>query len=61
MRYAVTLRGRATETHRHGTVSTVFVEAETGDEAAAAAFKPYHIVSGVEPAPAPEAKKKARA
>jgi hypothetical protein len=59
MRYAVTLRGRATETHRHGTVETVFVEAETGDEAAAAAFKPFHIISGVEPAP--EAKKKARA
>jgi hypothetical protein len=59
MRYAVTLRGRATELHRHGTTEVVFVEAESGDEAADKAFKPYHIVSGVEPAP--EAKKKARA
>ena len=51
MRYAVTLRGRPTETERRGTVEVVYVEAESGDEAAAAAFKPYHIVSGVEPAP----------
>ena len=58
MRYAVTLRGRRSAEYPLGKVETVIVDAESGDEAAAAAFQPYMIVAGVEPAP-PRAKKAA--
>lgn len=51
MRYEVTLRGPRTDEHRAGIVETVTVEAESGDEAAAAAFCPYRIVVGVHPKP----------
>lgn len=47
MRYAVTLRGGM------GTEERV-VEAATGDEAAAKAYKPGCFVIGVHPAPADE-------
>lgn len=45
MRYEVTLRGR------RGESEVVTVEAESGDDAAAKAFKPYTIVVSVQPAP----------
>jgi hypothetical protein len=45
MRYEVTLRGPRGETE------TVCVEADGGDDAAAKAFKAYHIVTSVQPAP----------
>lgn len=51
MRYAVTLRGPRSTEHPHGSSETVIVEAESGDEATDKAFKPHHIISGVEPAP----------
>jgi hypothetical protein len=41
----VTLRGP------RGASEIVHVEAESGDDAAAKAFKPYHITLGVHPAP----------
>ena len=44
MRYEVTLRGP------RGASETVTVEADSGDDAAAMAFKPYTIVSSVQPA-----------
>jgi len=43
MRYEVTLRGQ------RGESETVHVEAESGDDAAAKAFKPYCIVVSVQP------------
>lgn len=45
MRYEVTLRGQ------RGESETVTVDAESGDDAAAKAFKPYTIVTSVQPAP----------
>jgi hypothetical protein len=45
MRYEVTLR------NARGATETVCVEAEGGDDAAAKAFKPHHIVTSVQPAP----------
>lgn len=45
MRYEVTLRGP------RGVSEVVTVEADGGDEAAAKAFKPYHIINQVRPAP----------
>jgi hypothetical protein len=45
MRYEVTLRDP------RGESEAVHVEAESGDDAAAKAFKPYHIVTSVQPAP----------
>ena len=61
MRYAVTLRGPRSADNPLGKVETVIVDADSGDEAAAAAFRPYMIVAGVEPAPceAPRSKKAA--
>ena len=59
MRYEVTLRGQ------RGESETVHVEAESGDAAAAKAFKPYCIVVSVQPAadmpPASEPEAAARA
>lgn len=49
MRYEVTLRGPRTATNRFGTVETVIVVAESGDEAAEKAFRPYRIISSVQP------------
>lgn len=45
MRYEVTLRGQ------RGEREVVSVEADSGDDAAAKAFKPYTIVTSVQPAP----------
>jgi hypothetical protein len=45
LRYEVTLRGR------RGEREIVTVEADGGDDAAAKAFKPHHIVTSVQPAP----------
>jgi hypothetical protein len=45
LRYEVTLRGQ------RGASEVVTVEAESGDDAAAKAFKPYRIVVSVQPAP----------
>lgn len=45
MRYEVTLRGP------RGAKELVTVEADSGDSAAEKAFRPYHIVVSVQPAP----------
>ena len=45
MKYEVTLRGQ------RGECEVVTVEADGGDDAAAKAFKPYMIVTSVQPAP----------
>jgi hypothetical protein len=44
MRYEVTLRGQ------RGAIEVVHVEADSGDEAVAKAFKPFHIINSVQPA-----------
>jgi hypothetical protein len=46
LRYEVTLRGQ------RGESEVVTVDADGGDDAAAKAFKPYHIVVSVQPAKA---------
>jgi hypothetical protein len=50
MRYEVTLRGP------RGVLEVVFVEAESGDDAAAKAFRPHMIITSVQPAPKRKAK-----
>jgi len=45
MQYEVTLRGP------RGATESVCVKADSGDDAAAKAFKPHHIVISVQPAP----------
>jgi hypothetical protein len=42
LRYEVTLRGRSGS-------EIVSVEADSGDDAAAKAFKPYHVILSVQP------------
>jgi hypothetical protein len=56
MRYEVTLRGPRSAANPLGTVETVIVDADSGDEAAAQAFMPHKIISAVVPAPKAKAK-----
>jgi hypothetical protein len=51
LRYEVTLRGPRSAANPLGTVETVIVEADGGDQAAEKAFRPHRIVSSVQPAP----------
>lgn len=57
MLYAVTCR------NRRGAQTIVYVEADSGDDAAAKAFKPYIVIAGIAPASSDEigALKKAKA
>ena len=45
MRYEVTLRGP------RGARDVVHVDADGGDDAAAKAFRPHHIITSVQPCP----------